>query len=186
MEDVATDADVTRRTLYRYFATKDDLVFDAVESLLEDWNRTQREVYETLSGIARHKLALFLERLTEVLEIQKPFLRLMGEFDFVYRDANDYHPDAERGAHFATVAHVTEDLLEEIFDQGEADGSLRFPMHRALLTPTITTVLWSLGQRVAIRDHHIKEEFGVEGIELVRTQIALILDALTHTEKRTV
>ncbi len=59
MEDVADAAGVSRRTLYRYFPRKDDLVFAAPAGWLREWDaviadrRSQEPLYELMRRGAR-------------------------------------------------------------------------------------------------------------------------------------
>lgn len=178
LEDVAAVAGCTRRTLYRYFAAKEDLALAVVTALLDRWNQDQAALVGRLVGSGAAKLSLFLNGLVDGLEDRKDILRLMGEFDFLFQDTATYRPAPGPAAEFRAVAPVTEGLVAQLLAEGTADGSLAVFADPGVLVPTITTVLWSLAQRVALRDHRIRDEFGVGGIDLVRTQVELIVRAL--------
>jgi len=178
MEEVAAAAGCTRRTLYRYFAAKEELAYEAAIALLEGWNRTQEDLFDRSAGTGAQRLRVFLDGTVAALEGRRDQLRFLGEFDFVFRDAAGFRPDSDRAGRFLAASGRSEDLVGRILLQGEADGTLRLPAPLNLLVPTLTTVLWGLAQRVALRDEHIAEEFGVAGLDLVRTQIDLILLAL--------
>lgn len=179
MEEISAAAGCTRRNLYRYYGTKDDLAVDVVIVLLEDWNNVQTRVFESCAGKASQRLRGFLGGLVSALDDRRDVLRLLGEFDFVYRDTAAYHPDSDRTARFLGVSHLTETYLERLLALGLADGSLDLPTRPEVLVPTLTTVLWGLAQRVALRETLIREEFGVSGMDLVLTEVDLILRALT-------
>lgn len=178
MEELAAEAGCTRRNLYRYYSTKEDLAFDVLIALLGEWNRVQCALFDGLSGSALVRLRSFLDGLVDHLSGQRAFLRLAGEFDFTFQDRTTYQPDADRSGRFQAVLHTTEELLERLLALG-SDGSLRLPAPVPILVPTLTTVLWSLAQRVALRERLTAEEFGVSGLELVRTHVDLIVLALT-------
>lgn len=178
MGDIAVAADCTRRNLYRYFAAKEDLVFEVVIRLMEDWNSDQTVAFSQLRGTGLKKTGDFLLTLASHLEHQKPLLRLMGEFDFTFRDDSVFHPSLSVASRFAQAAHITETLLENLVREGIADGSIRADTDVPAIVPTITTVLWGTGQRIAIRDRMTQEEFGLSGMDLIRTQIKLYIQAL--------
>lgn len=179
MNDIADLAGCTRRTLYRHFATREDLIFAAVTDLLEDWNSEQTQAFSVLQGTGHARLGSFLYALAERLEQQKPFLRLMGEFDFLFRDSFGFHPDRASAQRFFQAAKITETLMENLVVLGISDGSIAGDTDTRTLIPTISTVLWGTAQRVAIRDRMISEEFGLDGAQMIRTQIELYLRALT-------
>ena len=63
MDDIAEASDLTRRTLYRYFKTKEDLAYEVVILILEEWNQFQMDVYENVEGNGIGKLEQFLKAL---------------------------------------------------------------------------------------------------------------------------
>jgi len=178
LEDVAVVAGCTRRTLYRYFAAKEDLALAVVTALLDRWNHDQAALFARLTCTGAGRLRQFLTGLVDGLEDRKDLLRLMGEFDFLFQDTAAYRPAPGPAAQFDAVVPVTEGLVAQLLDAGVADRSLVLFADKKTLVPTITTVLWGLAQRVALRDHRIRNEFGVDGVELVRTQVELIIRAL--------
>lgn len=179
MEEIAAETGCTRRNLYRYYSAKEDLAFDVLIGLLTQWNSVQIELYSQLKGSAARRLREFLDALVEHLSGQTAFLRLAGEFDFTFQDASVYHPDPSRAERFRAVVHTTEDLLHRILALGAQDGTLELPASAEVLVPTLTTTLWSLAQRAALRNRLILEEFGLTGLTLVQTQVDLLVRALT-------
>ncbi|TGN03142.1 TetR/AcrR family transcriptional regulator [Leptospira dzoumogneensis] len=185
MEDIAAKVSCTRRNLYRYFDTKESLSIAVLRKLLAPWNDFQLQTFEklrysNLSG--KEELISFLKTLAKYLETHKPLLRFTAEFDFVFRDRGSFQLDASSEESLFAEFLFTEKLIIQILEKGEVDGSLRAPSSLAILVPTITTVLWSLGQRVALRETLIPREFGVNGMELVQTQIDLLVLALETKE----
>lgn len=185
MEDIAAKATCTRRNLYRYFDTKEALSIEVLRKLLSPWNDFQLQTFEKLRSSnlsGRDELVSFLKTLAKYLETHKPLLRFTAEFDFVFRERSSFQLDASSEESLFAEFLFTEKLIIRILEKGELDGSLSIPSSLAILVPTITTVLWSLGQRVALRETLIPREFGVNGMELVQTQIELLVLALETKE----
>lgn len=185
MEDIALQASCTRRNLYRYFETKEMLSVEVLRKLLVPWNEFQKESFReirTLGVSGKQELRYFLFGLVGYLETHRAFLRFTAEFDFLFRDRNPIHLDAITEQSLYAEFQVSERILAQILEKGFADTSLRLPVSASILVPTISTVLWGLGQRVALREAMIPKEFGVEGIELIKTQINLIVLALSREE----
>jgi AcrR family transcriptional regulator len=180
MEDIASRSGVTRRTLYRYYQSKEDLVYEVVTDLLEEWNRDLGQALPSGRGKALRRLGEFLNGLVGLLDQRRALLRLMGEFDFVFRDAETYQPGTEEAERFSRAAAASDAVIEGLIREGQADGSIRRGIKPKLVVPVMSTVLWGLAQRVAIREGHIQAEFGLSGTELARAQIDLYLAALAN------
>lgn len=45
MNDIALKVDLSVRTIYRYFESKDDLVYEVTIQLLKEWNTYQKCIY---------------------------------------------------------------------------------------------------------------------------------------------
>lgn len=185
MEDIATKASCTRRNLYRYFDTKEALSIAVLRKLLSPWNDFQLQTFQQLRSLSlsgREELISFLKTLAKYLETNKPLLRFTAEFDFVFRERSTFQLDASSEESLFAEFQITEKLITQILERGEVDRSLSIPSSKAIIVPTITTVLWGLGQRVALRETLIPREFGVNGMELVQTQIDLLVLALETKE----
>lgn len=178
MERIAERAETTRRNLYRHFPTKESLAYEVITQLFDGWNREQREIYARLEGSGGRRLADFLEALVETLDRQRPMLRFFGEFDVVFQDSQQYEPSPEAARVLGGKLDLSEALIRELLELGMGDGSLRRDLDLPTLVPTLTTSLWSLAQRVALRDRMLKAEFGVEGLAMIRAHIALVSRAL--------
>lgn len=178
MEDIARASGCTRRTLYRYWETKEGLVYEVIIRLLETWNEDQQKTFDMTSGSGLTRFGSFLNALVDRVNDRRDTLRLMGEFDFVFRDDLGYSPGPATAERFARTAGLTEELMTTLVRAGIIDGSVRADVDVAIIVPTISVALWAGAQRVAIRDHMIVEEFGFSGASLLRAQIDLYLRAL--------
>jgi Transcriptional regulator len=178
MDRVARMAGMTRRTLYRSFSSKESLAYAVAIGVLSDWNDEQRKLYSALEGTGADRLEAFLAGSVAILDIRRPMLRFLGEFDIVFQDSLAYRPSPEMKSAFGCVSRLSEDLIEGLLELGERDGSLRRGLEPGTLVPTITTTLWALAQRVALRDGILKEETGISGIMMARRYIELILEAI--------
>ena len=184
MEMVSDAAGIHRRTVYRYFPLREDLLFEVVISMLEDMNSFQRNLQAELAGSGIERFSGFLYGLIDYMENNRAKVRFMGEFDFYFNEMREYMPSGELAARFAETAHVTEDIIAGIIRDGTSDGSIQLPEDPEVFVPTVTTVLWGTAQRVALRGSRISEEFGVSGIDMVRCQIRLYVDAISTGDVR--
>lgn len=183
MEMVASAAACHRRTLYRYFPQREDLLYELVISMLKDMNRFQISFSEGLSGTGIERFSAFLLGLAGYMEEHASMVRFMGEFDFYFNEKRSFTPAEAIRKDFDDVAHVTEEILESIIIIGIEDGSIVLPMEATIFIPTLTTILWGAAQRVALRGRMIEDEFGISGLELINGQINLYLDAIRGRDR---
>ena len=121
MMEIAQDCEINRRTLYRYFATKDLLAFE-VEMIVMD--RIQRYMGSLVSAQeqgtgAEHVRAYFAR--VELGRIEN-WLRYTAEFDRYFQ--NDY-PDSGLTHAFIENIRPEKDPLFRFIEEGIADGSIQ-------------------------------------------------------------
>lgn len=182
MEMVASAAACHRRTLYRYFPQREDLLYEVVIKMLSEMNQFQSSLSRSLSGTGLERFSAFLMGLVAYMEAHASMVRFMGEFDFYFNEKRRYIPSKELQEDFVATAHVTEMIVEDLVNLGLQDGSISLPLEAPLFVPTVTTILWGAAQRVALRGGMIKDEFGVSGADMVRAQIVLYIDAIRGRE----
>lgn len=178
MDDIAGEVGLTRRTLYRYFETKEDLAYETTIQLLNEWNAFHIEVFDSLEGNGIHQLNHFLNALIDYMANRVNVMKYLGEFDFYFKDEKVQKPSTESMIRFKEIILESDTLLTRLVELGMEDGSIKKNMDVKMMVTTISNVLWSFGQRIAIRSDLIKEESGFSGIELIKNQVAIYMMAL--------
>jgi AcrR family transcriptional regulator len=178
MDDIAKEAGLTRRTLYRYFDTKEDLAFEASIILLSDWNSYHNTIFTNLKGDGMARFDYFLKKLMDYMESRINVMKFIGEFDFYFQDDVDKGPCSDSLERFGNIILESDVLLTNLILTGIEDGSIRKDIDVKLIVATISNVLWSFGQRIAIRGHIIERETGINAKELFAKQIELYRLAL--------
>jgi AcrR family transcriptional regulator len=180
MEDVAQSSGVTRRTLYRYFAKKEDLAFEVACELLQRWNLRQERIFDALEGRGIDRLRDFLSKSARYLAAHDDLMKFMGEFDFYFKDGAAFVPDAEILVRYDELIHASDAWLRGIISAGMADRSMRKDIDVKLTVFTISNILWGYGQRIAARKRQLKAEFSMEPMKLIYHQIELYVRALSR------
>jgi len=178
MEDLAQIAGCHRRTLYRYFPLREDLVYELMNLLLEDLNRKQEVLYRSLQGQGFKKMQSFLEGLAFYFEARPRQVRLMGEFDFFFKEGVDFSPREALSREFKEKIHSTEEIFDELIEEGLKDGSIKLSIPKELFIPTLSSSLWGMAQRAAIRGELIQEEYGLSGIQIVHGLMRIFINSL--------
>lgn len=154
MTDIAKDCGINRRTLYRYFPTKDLLAFE-VEMIVMD--RIQRYLSTLVSadepGTGADHIRAYFSRV-DLLKIQD-WIRFTAEFDRYFQ--NDY-PDGELTREFIERIRPDNDPLYRYIEQGIADGSIHATESAANLYHFIAQSFFALFQRLILRRNHLKYE----------------------------
>ena len=178
MDDIAVEAGLTRRTLYRYFETKEDLAYETAILLLSEWNEFHREVFIKLSGSGINQLQHFLNELIDYMVQRVNIMKYLGEFDFYFKDDKAEKPSSESILKFESIILVSDGILTELLERGIKDGSVKPDVDVKLMMNTISNVLWSFGQRIAIRGEMIEKESGISGVSLINNQVDIYMMAL--------
>lgn len=178
MGEIAEASGCTRRTLYRYFPSKDELIFEVLIRILEEWNRVQDKLFSMLSGSGSEQLESYLKELVAYMAERMDMMRFLGAFDFYFQDQSDVQCSHEVKERFNQASHGGHRFVYELVQLGISDGSISYDGDFEVLVSTISQVLWSFGQRIALRGGQIEEEDHISRMKLIACQIDLYLKAL--------
>lgn len=183
MDDIADRVGLTRRTLYRYFESKEDLAYETTIQLINEWNIYQRTVFNELNGSGIQQFETFLNYLIDYMSKRIDVMKYLGEFDFYFKDENITKPSTESIARFNEIILESDGLLTQIMELGQRDRSIKENLDIKLSVATISNILWSFGQRIAIRSEMIKEESGLDGLQLIKNQVSLYIMAIKEVNR---
>lgn len=138
MDRIAAEVDYTRRTLYAYFKSRDEILLMVLtDDLTERW-RLQHEAIES-AETGLQKLIVWAETLYAYVRRRPVSIRLQIFWDSHGIDKNKISSDAF--ARFEAINNELAEGLREIFRKGVNDGSLRPDLH---IDMTISHFLYSL------------------------------------------
>lgn len=178
MEDIAEEVGLTRRTLYRYFQSKEELAYQVTMVLLNDWNQYQTKIYKDLEGRGIEKLDYFLNKLVDYMTDKLDLMTYLGEFDFYFKDELGLDLGPESSREFNQLSLESDLFLQKLMKEGQKDGSISLDLDLDLTVATISNILWSFGQRIAIRNEIMLKEYGYRGLELIKHQITIYINAI--------
>jgi len=180
MDDIAIASGKTRRTIYRHFKSKEDLAYEVLIEVLNEWNGYQLNLNETLEGNGLLKLKKFLYGLVHYMENKIPLMAFLAEFDFYFKDSNTSSIDSEILNRFESIIHVSDDIIEDLLDEGVDDHSIVLKKSKQMIVATISNILWGFGQRVAVRGESLTMEANLDPIDLLYCQIDMYIDYLEN------
>ncbi len=155
MIDIAKDCEINRRTLYRYYPTKDLLAFE-VEMIVMD--RIQRYlgalVLPDEPGTGAEHIRAYFARV-EMNRIQD-WIKFTAEFDRYFQ--NEY-PDSELTRRFIDSIRPENDPLYRYIEEGITDGSIQAAASAGELYHFVAQSFFALFQRLILRRNHLKNEY---------------------------
>ena len=158
MIDIAKACEINRRTLYRYYPTKDLLAFE-VEMIVID--RVQRYMGSLVppgeKGTGAERVRAYFAR----VDLSKigDWLKYTAEFDRYFQ--NDY-PDSGLTRTFIESLKPDNDPLYRFIEEGIADGSIHPVASARELYHFISQSFIALFQRLILRRNHLKDEYCAE------------------------
>ncbi|WP_157950162.1 TetR/AcrR family transcriptional regulator [Vallitalea okinawensis] len=177
MSDIAAGVKISRRTLYRYYKTKEELAFQIEIILFEDFYRFQDEIFNQLEGNGLEKIKEFFSQIADYIDDNSQIIRFSGEFDHYFR--GDY-PYSDLTNQFKGMISTNDELLVKLIIEGRKDGSIRDDIEPRITALTMNNVLLSITQRVIIRGDHLIEEQNVNPKEMVFQQLKLFMFSLEN------
>ena len=122
MDEIAAAVDYTRRTLYAYFSSRDEILLAVLtEDLGTRWQTQQHAIGEVETGL--EKLSVWGESLFAFSRAHPQAVRLQAYWDYRGIDRGTISPDVTR--QFEEINIALADGLREIFSLGIADKSMR-------------------------------------------------------------
>ncbi|WP_180900724.1 TetR/AcrR family transcriptional regulator [Martelella soudanensis] len=130
LDEVAARLNVTKPTIYHYFPTKDDILFECVERGLGAIRRaTEAVAGEKGSGLSR--LVALMEGYA---------LTMTQDFGICVSRTSDHELSAESGRKFRALKREIDQFIRGVVAEGMADGSIA-PGDPRLVTFTLTGAL---------------------------------------------
>lgn len=175
MANVATEAKISRKTLYQYFKSKEEIAFEIEVEVFQSYIRIMDQVIPTLKGSGYEKLKAYFEVIDKNLDRHKNAIRFTGIFDFNLKDDYPNEPIVET---FIDVIHRSNGYLNDILLEGMEDGSIRNDIDPVLTAETISDSWLCLSQRVFSRKDNLDRVHGMDSRKMITHQMDLFSSAL--------
>ncbi|MEX1376264.1 MAG: TetR/AcrR family transcriptional regulator [Eubacteriales bacterium] len=171
MGQVAQMVGIDKRTIYRYFSSKEALAF----AIWQDVLTYIMDFAEDIQGDTGYeKLENMLYEYMKQVRLQKNIVRFLGEFDNTF---GGEYPHIQEADEFVSYISNRENGITLCIKEGVADGSIKPDVDIYLISNTITNVVLALSERIVIRGEHLKMESGYS-YEMLESCVALLLDGI--------
>lgn len=147
MKEVAAAARVSRATLYRYFPSKQELVYHVLRRLAAEAATEYHAERMLFSGNGYEKFSQFIMQLVDTCNRFPNLYRFMGMTDFYYgtqdsaKELAQLYQDVFQGLLVGDTPHL---YLEE----GQRDGSVRTDIDARVFTSTTIAAVVGLAEQV--------------------------------------
>ncbi len=175
MSEIAEMAKISRRTLYRYYASKEDLAFAVETRVFTTFYRDLKEYLQTISGSGYEMLQNLFRSLPLYIEKHGGEVKFTGVFDHYF--SGDY-PASEESEKFVRAIQEDGNPIAVLLHRGQNDGSIRKDIDAVLTARTMGNCLISMAQRMIIRGHHIEKEQNSSPAEMLRHFVEMLLDSV--------
>ena len=174
MKDIAKELGCSRSTLYRHFSSKGDILIilatDALKTIRDSLIIPDGFRFVTGYDAFCWQLNSMMDGMIHHVD-DITFLR---DFDCFY--TSSYPGTTNTEAFLKQVTKSTyKSPLQESFDRGMKDGSIRQVNNPELCVLTIVHSCIALAQRTLPREQHFIEEYGY-GQEILREQVKILTD----------
>lgn len=175
MAEIAEIAKISRKTLYRYFSSKEEIAMEIELDVFKTFVSVQDEIVRKLQGNGFEKLSQYLEKLDQLVDDLSQLIRLTGMFDYYL--VNEYPSESSQSEFIKLIEKVDEPFIQFI-DEGVKDGSIKTEIEVPYLARTISNSFLALAQRIVTRGNHLDVELNIESRKILAIQRSLFLKAL--------
>ncbi len=172
MDDIARESDFTKKTVYSYFASKQELLSAVMARAMTVLNRLFREAasmeksgFEKVHGIGLAYVE-FAERYPALFQVLS-----------IKAHGDDKLPDVYRDELIRLDREMVE-LIAGCFKTGQQDGSIRSDLDIGMATLHVVSVSNGILDMVANRCEHFVSVFGVNIPEFIQYSMNLIGDSI--------
>lgn len=175
MAEIAEMAKISRKTLYRYFNSKEAIAMEIELDVFRFFVSVQDEFVKSLKGNGYEKLTQYLEKLDSMVDEYSQLIRFTGMFDYYL--VKDY-PDTEGQKAFKAIIAEVDRPFVEFINLGLQDGSIVSDIEVSYLAHTISNSFLALAQRVVTRQSKLNDEQNIDSSKILAVQRSMFMKAL--------
>jgi AcrR family transcriptional regulator len=175
MSDIAKEAKISRKTLYRYYNSKEEIALEIEISAFKVYIEYQKDVLKNLKGNGFNKLSTYLKNMDNIIDDFKELIVFTGFFDNYFID--DY-PETNATKEFIELIETSNKPINELIEEGMEDGSIRNDINSLYVANTISNSILAMSQRVYTRYQHLNDEQHIDARKMISCQIELFLNGI--------
>ena len=175
--EIATEAGVTRATIYQYFSNQADVAWAVLE---EGFESIREGLWNTLhqGGTGYERIAAFLSNFLVNLVQRPEHFRFLAQFDYMYASSQDVD------RLLTTVKRTLGGTLEpvaEVVRAGMTDGSLRANLNPMLTASALVNTAIAMAVRLEAHRTSVEIEYGYPPEQIFEEALQLLLQGICAT-----
>lgn len=160
--DIVKKAEISRVTLYKYYSSIHEIVFDIQIRILNEMSDLLGEKLKGKDGL--EKLHDYFATFVRMYQTRPDYFRFAAMFDQFYQSS---YPTPELEERYQSFTKQGIDLIEQIIEEGKGDGSIRAETHPAMMAQILSHIMMGTTQRIAARSEIYKTESKVDSEEML-------------------
>jgi len=178
MDEIAKEAQFTKRTVYQYFENKDDLYFAIVLkgfnklfSMVTEANKKEQTGYEKLERLCRSYYQFYREN--------PDFIRLINYWGHVRRKSTD------AGKNKNELVQINNKMIfefKEIIEKGKADGSIQFDLDSEKTALSLLFLITGFFNQLSATGDNFTEFFSLNQEDFSINTIDLVIKPLKRSK----
>lgn len=178
MDEIALEAQFTKRTLYQYFENKEDLYFAAVQNaFMKLFSFLQKATETEMSGYM--KLQQANEGYYGCYKESPETLRMIGEMGYVKKKVR------AESKWFKSMMETDDAMFKwvaEIIEEGKNDGSIRADLDSVKVTISIVFMMTGFFNQLSMTGETFLNYFSLEAEDFSHFSMDLLLGSIKNNE----
>lgn len=174
LKDIVEFCGISKVTLYKYFRSLDDIIFEVqINVLTAFWREVNR--HSPKGGNGFEKMLHLLEHMRAVSERHSSYVRFIAMFDAFY---SENYRNAELESRYISFLRGGNHPFTVLLEEGIVDGSIRNDIDIQILTFTLSNVVMATMQRMIVRGKVLHLDQGVEPASVLDHMTDMVLSYL--------
>ncbi len=172
MHDIAEKSELSRRTLYIYFKSKEEITFRVIKEAYE-------LLFSEIQTASRNCSGTGIEKLENVRDAylnfyKNHFNQLIFTLYFDYKmNSKDLENDDVKKC-FEIVHNIIDELIL-IIQKGKKDKTMQALPDERITALTAVTMIQSTMQKLAVRSNWVEEKFKLSGEEVIKEMFSILI-----------
>lgn len=176
--DIVKKAEISRVTLYKYYNSIHEIVFDIQLQILNELSELQDERLKGKNGI--EKLKDYFGTFIRMFQTHPDHFRFAAIFDQYYQSSYPTLELEERYQNFTKQGIV---LIEQVIEEGIHDGSIRKDTDPVMMAQILSHITMGTTQRIAVRSEIYKTESKVDSGEMLNYLMSFLTSSLAVDQR---
>lgn len=177
--DIVKKAEISRVTLYKYYNSIHEIIFDIQLKILNELSELQDERLRGKNGI--EKLKDYFTTYNRMYQSRPDHFRFAAMFDQFYQTS---YPSSELEERYQTFTKQGIVKLEQIIEEGINDGSIRKGTNPAMMAQILSHITMGTTQRIAMRSEIYKTESKVDSGEMLNYLMNFLTSSLAADQSQ--